>query len=215
MIHQQRIQVRFSKRGTLKFIGHNDMLRAFESLFRRAKLPIAVSGGFHPKVKMSFPSALALGFEGLDEVCEITMAESAPPLSAEEVLADLNRNSVPGLTFLSARILGENEKKARLVSSVFQAVIPEALRQQTAVQIKNFLAETTVIVSKTKGRHVDVRKSVADLTFSESTGALSAELLTQAGPEAGIKEVLTVLGLEAELFITIFPARIKCRLAAG
>jgi CTP:phosphocholine cytidylyltransferase-like protein len=46
----------------------------------------------------------------------------------------------------------------------------------------------------------------------DESGKLTIELQTQSGPEAGIKEVLTVLGLDKELFTTVFPKRICCRL---
>ena len=35
-----------------------------------------MSEGFHPKPRMNFPSALALGIAGLDEVLEVDLAES-------------------------------------------------------------------------------------------------------------------------------------------
>jgi radical SAM-linked protein len=208
---RQRLRIRFSKLGRLKFIGHKDLLRTLEALFRRAQLPLAMSSGFRPKVRMSFPTALALGMESVDEVLELEMNESAEPVDTDALLADLNRHTLEGLTFLSARHLNEGEKKARLASSTFQMTIPVALREQTAERITSFLAETSLIATKTKGKRVDVRAAVLQMVLSE-TGELTVELQTQSGPEAGIKEVLAVLGLEKELFVTLFPKRIHCRL---
>jgi hypothetical protein len=53
---------------------------------------------------------------------------------------------------------------------------------------------------------------VLQLVLDDVTGELTVELQTQIGPEAGMKEVLAILGLEKELFVTIFPRRIRCRL---
>ena len=211
LMARQRIRIRFSKLGRLKFIGHKDLLRTFEALFRRARLPLAMSQGFHPKVKMSFPTALALGYESLDEVLELEMNESADPVDVDVLLAHLNRHSLEGLTFLSARLLQEGEKKARLVSSVFQMPLPMELRKQTAERIESFLTETSVTVSKANHKPVDVRVAILQLVLDD-VGTLTVELQTQTGPEAGIKEVLTVLGLEQKLFTTLFPKRICCRL---
>jgi len=209
---RQRIRIRYSKLGRLKYIGHNDLLRTFEALFRRAQLPLAMSSGFHPKVKMSFPGALALGYESTDEVFELEMNDTATPVDTDALLVVLNRHSLEGLTFLSARLLDEGEKKASLVSSTFRMIVPSELREQTAERIKNFLTETSVIVSKRNGKPVDVRAAVLCLVISDATGELTVELQTQSGPEAGVKEVLTVLGLGKELFVTLFPQRIRCRL---
>ena len=209
---RQRIRIRFSKLGRLKFIGHKDLLRTLEALFRRARLPLAMSNGFHPKVRMSFPCALALGYESTDEVLELEMNDTAEPVNPDVLLADLNRHTLEGLTFLSAHLLEEGEKKAYLVSSIFQMTVPSDLRVQTAERIERFLAETSVIVSKSNGKPVDVRSAVLRLVL-DAIGGLTVELQTQSGPEAGIKEVLSVLGLENELFVTLFPQRVRCRLA--
>ena len=40
-----------------------------------AALKLSMTEGFHPKPRIGFPSALALGVEGLDEVVEIELAE--------------------------------------------------------------------------------------------------------------------------------------------
>jgi len=208
---KQRIRIRFSKVGRFKFIGHIDLLRTLEALFRRAKLPLAMSNGFHPKVRMSLPSALALGFESVDEVLELEMNESAVPVDCTSLLADLNRHSLEGLEFLSARLLKEGDKKASLASSTFQITVPPELRQQTEVRIESFLMEKIHMVAKASGKPVDVRSAVLQMSLSE-TGELTVELQTKTGPEAGIKEVLKSLELEKELFVTLFPRRIHCRL---
>ena len=207
---RQRIRIRYSKLGRLKFIGHKDLLRTFEALFRRAQLPLAMSNGFHPKVRMSFPGALALGYEGTDEVFDLELSE---PIDTDTLLADLNRHTLEGLTFLSACLLEEGEKKVHLVSSVFRMTVVSELRKQTAERIKSFLAETSLIVAKSSGKLVDVRSAVLQLTLDVVTGELTIELQTQTGPEAGVKEVLAVLGLDKELFITLFPRRVRCEVS--
>ena len=90
---RQRVRMRFCKQGDLRLIGHRDLMRCLERLFRRAGLPLAMSQGFHPKPRMTFPSALALGIEGVDEVLELELTESPP---AEELLQRLTPHAPPG-----------------------------------------------------------------------------------------------------------------------
>ena len=59
-----RVRIRFSKQGDLRLIGHRDLMRCLERLFRRAGLALGMSQGFHPKPRMTFPLALAVGIEG-------------------------------------------------------------------------------------------------------------------------------------------------------
>ena len=73
----------FRKQGDLRLIGHRDLMRCLERLFRRAGLALGMSQGFHPKPRMTFPLALAVGIEGDDEVMELELTE---PPAADELL---------------------------------------------------------------------------------------------------------------------------------
>ena len=88
---RRRYRLRFSKRGNLRFIGHRDLLRAVERVLRRARLPVAMSQGFHPKPRVSYLSALPLGFSSDDEAMELILDEE---LSPDDLLARLNASSV-------------------------------------------------------------------------------------------------------------------------
>ncbi|MDR0390493.1 MAG: TIGR03936 family radical SAM-associated protein [Planctomycetaceae bacterium] len=211
---RQRVRIRFSKSGKLKYIGHKDLLRAFALLFRRARLPFAMSNGFHPKIRMSFPSALALGIEGFDEVLELELTEQ---VESPVLLANLNKQSIDGLKFLSARILDESERKGKLISSIYEINIPEQLRPQTTIHITDFLSRQSVVVNKSgkknPSREVNVRTAIKNIEFQIKTGLLQTEILSCDGPETGIRELLFVLKLDQEYFKTIFPKRTKCVLA--
>ena len=71
MPSETRLRIRFTKCGDVRWISHRDLARVWERLLRRAGLQLAFSQGFHPKPRISFPSALALGIEALDEVVEL------------------------------------------------------------------------------------------------------------------------------------------------
>ena len=172
-----------------------------------------MSGGYHPKIRMSFPSALALGVEGFDEVLELEMSESADMVDPDILLADLNRYTINGLNFLRARKLDEGGKKAKLVSSVFGMTVPDEYRKAVALRISSFLDKSSVFIEKSNGRQVDVRKAVTAIDYDENSGHLTVKILAQDGPEAGVRELLRVLELGQELFKSIFPKRICCHLA--
>ena len=70
--------------------------------------------GFHPKPRIGFPSALALGVEGLDEVVEIELAEELTP---DELLERLHQDDQPGLTINSVARLPDGFGKAQLLRS--------------------------------------------------------------------------------------------------
>ena len=205
---RHRVQIRFSKSGNLRYIGHRDLLRTMERLLRRAQLPVSMSEGFHPKVRMSFPSALALGVAGEEEVVELDLTE---PVATEEVLEKLNGASCAGLAFLSVVPVHAGRTKAVHVASIFEMTIPCELVEITVLKLAAFLAETTILVVKHNGKMVDARAAVNNMTLIGNR--LQMELTATAGADAGFREVLEVLGHREQLFRTIFPIRTKVVLA--
>ena len=177
-----------------------------ERLFRRARLPLAMSEGFHPKVRMSFPSALALGVAGMDEAMELECTEQ---LEAGELLDRLNNVSVPGLCFLSAAWLAPGEKKAAITASVFEWTVPESARDAVKHGLKRLLDTETVPIEKPNGKTVDVRKAIQEASLCAETCKMSVTLLSTQGSDAGVREVLKSLNLDQELFRSIFPVRIR------
>lgn len=161
-----------------------------------------MSEGFHPKVRMSFPSALALGVAGEEETVELDLAEL---IATEEVLQKLNAASCDGLTFLSAKAVQAGRKKTAHVASVYEMTLPGEFLETTAQKIASFLAESSVPVVKTNGKSVDARAVANRLALVGNV--LQMELAVTGGSDAGFREVLDVLGLREQLFRTIFPVR--------
>lgn len=216
-----RARIRFRKQGDLRLLGHRDLVRVLERLFRRAGVRLAMSQGFHPKPRMSFPSALALGIEGLDEVMEVELAEpmgeaSGAPGSSEAAAPDaetlrsrLVRHSVPGLTFATVEILPAGAKKAQWRSSTYQLPLPEDCRATAAARIAALglaPADTTgesmpasealvAAASEAFRRQAEfVRRSLEAIGIEE--GILRFRLRASRERSAGPRDVLAVLGLD-------------------
>jgi radical SAM-linked protein len=189
---RQRVRIRFSKQDDLRLIGHRDLVRLLERLFRRAGLRLGRSEGFHPKPRMSFPSALAVGMEGLDEVMELELAES---YSGDELLGRLATQAVSGLVFRSVEILPPGAAKAKVRSARYRVPIPAGDRDQVASRTARLLARSSCPIERPRGRGtVDVRRAVEALDFQD--GLLTMRLAAGRGPTAGPREVLRALGLD-------------------
>ena len=59
----QKLKLRFAKRGMMRFISHLDLMRLFQRAARRAALPVTISKGFSPHPRISIQPALKLGME--------------------------------------------------------------------------------------------------------------------------------------------------------
>lgn len=51
----------------MRFISHLDLMRLFHRALRRADLPVTITKGFSPRIKMSIMKALKLGVESYSE----------------------------------------------------------------------------------------------------------------------------------------------------
>lgn len=137
---RQRVRIRFAKTGDLRLIGHRDLARNVERVFRRAGVPLGMSQGYHPKPRISFPSALAVGIEGLDEVMELEL-ELEVPCSADALLDRLRPHLPLGLAFGAACWLRPGGKmKARLQSTTHQIAVPRKRRETAALRVAAVLA---------------------------------------------------------------------------
>jgi radical SAM-linked protein len=95
----RRIRVVFHKVGDLRFLGHLETARTIERACRRARIPLAFSGGFSPKPRITFALSLPAGVEGLNEWMDLELSES---VSAAEVMDRINRHLPEGIVLLRA-----------------------------------------------------------------------------------------------------------------
>lgn len=67
---RDKVRIRFSKTGELRWISHHDLMRTFERMLRRAAIPFHSTAGFNPKPRLVFAMPLPLGVIGLQEVAD-------------------------------------------------------------------------------------------------------------------------------------------------
>ena len=188
---RQRVRIRFAKQGDLRLISHKDLLRAMERLFRRAGLSLSMSEGFHPKPRMSFPSALAVGIAGDDEVMELELSEAT---TAQAVREALEPHLPPGLAIKHAEVMPEGVRKAAVRSATFEVRLPAEQAAAAERGIKALLAKESCLVEREEGkRPVDLRPYIEELSLAGDT--LRMRLAVTPLGSARPREVLMALGL--------------------
>ncbi|BBO90478.1 TIGR03960 family B12-binding radical SAM protein [Desulfosarcina ovata] len=65
--------IKFKKIGFARFLAHLEMIKIFNRSFRRAKIPVKYSAGFHPMPKISFRDTLPMGMQSENEEMLITL----------------------------------------------------------------------------------------------------------------------------------------------
>ncbi|MFD1828111.1 MULTISPECIES: TIGR03936 family radical SAM-associated protein [Streptomyces] len=159
----QRIRLRYTKRGRLRFTSHRDFQRAFERALRRAEVPMAYSAGFTPHPKVSYANAAPTGTGSEAEYLEIALTERRDP----EVLRRQLDESLPGgldvVDAVEARTSGFAD---RLTASCWELRLDGVEPGEAEKAVAVFLAADSVEVQRQtkKGvRTFDTRAAVASL----------------------------------------------------
>ena len=199
------IRVRFGKEGMMRFIGHLDVLRTFQKIFRRAGVPMVYSKGYSPHPVMSFALPLGLGLSSEGEYLDAAIEDGADPKAC---LAALQAATADELPVYGLRVLPEKAENA--MASVgrarWKATLPANMpleRAETA--LKAILdRETIILPKKTKTREIelDIRPMIFaaqvrnDAVFMEIAAGSKANL----APEMLLDLMAKEDGEEAEGF---------------
>jgi radical SAM-linked protein len=188
----QRIRLRYTKRGRLRFTSHRDFQRAFERALRRSAVPMAYSAGFTPHPKVSYANAAPTGVGSEAEYLEIALSRAQDP---ERLRLLLDASLPAGLDVIEsveARTPGLAEK---LEASVWRlrldGVEPERARQAVAA----FLAADSVEVQRNTKNGVRTFDCRAAVTRFEVVDAEDTDATEQGadGPRAGACAILRLV----------------------
>ncbi len=187
-----RVRIRFRKEGDLRLTSHRDLVRAFERMFRRANLNLRMSEGFHPKARMSFPSALSLGIAGSNESMDVELAEPADTTKLQQTLAD---HAPPGLTIQSVRALASGESKVQVARLRYAIELPESRVESTTQAAVELMALGALPIQR-DGRveSIDARAGIAELNVCE--GELEMTLIASREASVRPREVLEALEID-------------------
>lgn len=147
-----KVRIKFKKYGSLRFIGHLDVMRFFQKVMRRAQIPIAFTAGYNPHMIMSFASPLGIGLTSEGEYFDI---ELAGYISSAEAVRRMNAVSVDGIEVVSFRQIAE-EKKMTGMSIVaaadylvgFRNSKDRAIWKPYEDRITSFLEQPEIVVLK-------------------------------------------------------------------
>ena len=159
----QRVRLRYTKRGRLRFTSHRDISRVFERGVRRAALPVAYSSGFNPHPRLSYAGAAPTGAASEAEYLEIALAAVCDPAQLKDALDDA---MPPGLDVVDAVVASAGTLAERLQASRWQVQLPGASAAVVQQCVAAFLASDTVEVSRVTKRGLrtfDSRAAVVQL----------------------------------------------------
>ena len=163
-----KARLKFSKIGSMRFIGHLDVMRYFQKAFRRAEIEVSYSKGFSPHQLMSFASPLGIGLSSDAEYLDVTLEKSDPP---EEMIERINAVMNDEIKVKGFTILDDDAKPSMAMLSACDYVIcikpdkdnpltDDIFTKEAVKKIKE--AERIEILKKTKRseKMVDIKPNI-------------------------------------------------------
>ncbi len=170
----QKLRLKITKLGDLRFISHLDFARLIERAIRRSGLPVVHSTGFNQRMKISWGAALPLFVESMGEYIEIDLAERFVDL--ENLKEILNQELPKQARILLAREVSPSEKVSisDIVETVYTAnLISSNLSDgELDFAIESFLARGVIWIShlsKGKEKSKNIRDQIIDMRLLDSS----------------------------------------------
>lgn len=196
----------FSKTGRARWLGHLDVMRAFERAFRRSGIPVALSQGHNPRPRMRFVFPSAVGMTARADILYVDVdadEHTDPGIGKHDIsspptwLADLTATLPDGLSVNSAEPVPENQRKVDLASyNVAHYRIGfrcSALLETSRVEqiLRELVAQgQPSVVRRGDGsaRHVDVRRHLLDMRWARpEPEQLEVYLTSRFGQEGTLR----------------------------
>jgi radical SAM family uncharacterized protein/radical SAM-linked protein len=206
-----RFRLRYTKGQELRFISHLELMRVWERALRRSGLPLAMSQGFRPHLRMSFGPPLPVGSTSIAEYFDLEFTR--PP--AADLEESLNELLPPGLSVTGWRpILYKTTSlmaavdfatyRVRLHDSMIESsgASPEAFEDLLLEGISGVLGSTEVVIRRagTEGvKEFDARPSIESLVPLPGARALDVGIRFTPRSQARPEELVKLLLPEADV----------------
>lgn len=117
-----RVRLKFSKVGALKFIGHLDLMRTFQKIFRQAEVPIAYSEGFNPHQIFSIAAPLSVGVTSNGEYLDMKLVQN---VDISKMIERMNGCCPNGLMISEAIVISDQEPSAMASVSTAKYIVTQ------------------------------------------------------------------------------------------
>jgi len=165
-----RVRVEYRVSGLVRFISHLDLMRAFFRACLRAKLPVAVSQGYSPHLRLSFGPPLSVGMTSSREFVDIRLQK---PVASDILRNKLQKGLPHGIQIAGVEIVPDDV--ASLTKTISYAVylisVPLAVEHNMSEKIEGFLNKESIVIKRKgpkKEKLLDVRPLVKNIFFKNN-----------------------------------------------
>ena len=187
------IRIKFTKEGTMKFIGHLDLIRNFQRVFKKSEFPIAFSEGFNPHPIMSIGAPLSVGITSEAEYLD---AKITKDIDINYQINNLNKHTPDGINIINIVILPEKAKSAMALIDAAKYEIDIQNVDIDNDMLNNLMSQDEIIIQKKNKKNVikdiDIKPGILNVAMASTNTLL---LLVATGSRLNIKPQIVLESL--------------------
>ena len=193
----QRLRLTYSKAADARYIGHLDLARFWERVFRRVDLPLAYSHGYHPQPRIQFASALPVGVAGLNEMMDVWLQERVQPQAwVEPIARNLPRGfAIKSLVEVPLKLPA---MQASLLAAIYRVCWEDVSGIELQQRVEEVLARSEILRPRFKkpDKSYDLRPRIHSIhLLPDERGCVRMKLAAGSQSNARVSEVIDALGL--------------------
>jgi radical SAM family uncharacterized protein/radical SAM-linked protein len=201
----RRFRLKYSKLGSLRLLGHQDVVRCFERAFRRAEMSLDFSHGFHPHPRLRFSPPIALGVQSFAEYVDFDLKE--PDITAQQIL-ELLQNALPhGLKPLQIieTSLNETSVSAKIQTVSYEIVLTNKFDGDVVKnRLNQFFQNESFIISfgsERKRKTRDLKSYIPSIFLSGQTLTMRIKMAPSGSvnPYEAVRSILDLTDEETKL----------------
>jgi radical SAM-linked protein len=197
-------RINYRKDGPLIFISQLDLNSLVRRILLRAKIPVELTQGYNPRMKISFAPALPLGMEGWQEILDVYLIEQFEPQILKE---KINAVAPVGFKVLAInKVLNQEEPLNKLLQFASYLIYlintdenidkGKSWEDIIKIYIHNFLEQKNIIIKKETKRgikEINLRPLIQKLAFvSEEEDRIVIQLIIDIQQVGSINPCLIV-----------------------
>ncbi len=167
-----KTRMRFTKTGSVRFIGHLDLMRFFQKAIRRAGLDVAYSQGYSPHQLMSFAAPLGVGATTDGDYIDV---EFVPGEAEPEVIMQKLNDALTDEVFITEiermpegfkNSMSLLDRSAYMITAKTGDAFPDNYKKR----FEEFLSQDSIIITKkTKKseKEIDLKPAVIFHAFEQ------------------------------------------------
>ena len=162
---KNRVLLKFSRKGFVKYVSQLEQIDFFRRALKRTSLPLAYTNGFSPQVKAAFGPAIAVGYESESEYVDLSLTEK---VDIDKVKVEISSILPKGYDIIEAKYIPLKFPSIEGLVNLAKYTVKGVTITQN--YIDEYLKQDKILISKIKkGKEtiIDAKELIKDIIIND------------------------------------------------